>query len=136
MKEGKLSLKKEHPYIDQCQLQIITTTRLFCDFVVWGPSDDLHIERIFLGQSFIEEKLNQAEKFWLAILPELLGKWFTRTNTQFPVVNTISPNNDSNEFKDEDSDDRTWFYCKMARGSTMQGCENPLCNIKWFHICL
>ena len=62
----------------------------------------------------------------------IIRKWLTRANTQIPVVNTVNPNNDSNE--DEDGDDRTWCYCKMARGSTMQGCENLLCNIKWFYI--
>jgi len=59
----------------------------YCDFVVWTASGEPHIERILLNQVFIEDKLKQAEKlFWLAIIPELLGKWFMRDHTKLPTV--------------------------------------------------
>ena len=42
---GKLALKYEHPYYYQCQLQMVTTARSYCDFVVWTASEEPHIER-------------------------------------------------------------------------------------------
>ena len=80
---------------------------------------------------FIKEKLKQAEKlFWLAIIPELLGKWFTRNHTKLPnVVATTDDEGNANE-----DDDGTWCYCQIAQGGSVVECENPSCPIKWFHI--
>ena len=62
--DGKLALKHEHPYYYQCQLQMVATTRSYCDFVVWTASEEPHIERILFDRMFIEEKLQQAEKLF------------------------------------------------------------------------
>ena len=52
------------------------TKTAYYDFVVCSPSGIHHMEQIEINNDFIEEKLQQAEKlFWLAIMPELLGKW-------------------------------------------------------------
>lgn len=127
--DGNLTLKSEHPYYYQCQLQMIATKRSYCDFVVWTASGEPHIERILLNQVFIEEKLIQAEKlFWLAIIPELLGKWFTRDHTKLPTV-VATTDDDPNE-----DDDGTWCYCQVAKGGSMIECENLSCPIKWFHM--
>lgn len=128
--DGILTLKHEHPYYYQCQLQMVATARSYCDFVVWSATEDPHIERIVLDRVFIEEKLVQAEKFfWLAIIPELLGKWFTRDFTKLPIVTAVA----DTENRSED-DDGTWCYCQTAKGGSMIGCENSLCAIKWFHM--
>lgn len=108
---------------------MVATKRSYCDFVVWTASGEPHIERILLDRVFIEEKLKQAEKlFWLAIIPELLGKWFTRDHTKLPTV-VVTTNDDPNE-----DDDGTWCYCQIAMGGSMIECENPSCPIKWFHM--
>lgn len=46
------------------------------------------MERIVPDPHFQHEKLPQAEMvFWIAIMPELLGKWFSRENmTTIPKV--------------------------------------------------
>ena len=68
-----------------------------------------------------------AEKFfYLAILPELLGKWFTRDHTALP---TVMLHDDS----DEEEDNGSWCYCQEAKGGDMIGYENVSCSIKWFH---
>ena len=135
--DGTYALKKEHPYFYQCQLQMVSTGRSYCDFVVWS-THDLYIERILLDQGFIEEKLKEAERlFWLAIIPELLGKWFTRTNAWLPSINSVSDDlsEDADKNEDEDNDDDgSWCYCKQPRGGAMVGCENPSCKITWFHM--
>ena len=129
--DGKLALKHEHPYYYQCQLQMVATTRSYCDFVVWTASEEPHIERILFDRMFIGEKLQQAEKlFWLAIIPELLGKWFTRDHTKLPIVAAITDGDDDSS----EDDDGTWCYCQTAKGGSMIGCENSSCAIKWFHM--
>ena len=60
-------------------MQMAMTQTTYCDFMVWSLSGIYHIEQIVINNDFIEEKLQQAENlFWLAIIPELLGKWYTR----------------------------------------------------------
>ena len=119
---------------------MISTGRSYCDFVIWSPHDDLYIERVLLDQGFIEEKLKKAERlFRLAIIPELLGKWFTRGNTQLPdmISTTDDLHEDADkigEDDDDDDDDGSWCYCKQPRRDAMVGCDNPSCKIKWFHM--
>ena len=130
--EGNFRLDKNHPYFYQCQMQILVTERLYCDFVVWGLSGDIHIERIFLDKSFIELQLEKAEKvFQLAIIPELLAKWYTRHDTTLLQSSVAAVNMSSSE---DDDDDGTWCYCKSAKGGAMIECENVDCDIKWFHM--
>ena len=51
----------------------------FCDFVIWR-SDELVVNRIKRDDSFLMEAINKATKFYkYGILPELVGKWYTRT---------------------------------------------------------
>ena len=83
--EGTSVLKQEHAYFYQCQMQMVVTHTTYCDFVVLSPSGIYHMERIVINKDFIEQKLQQAEKlFWLAVMPELLGKWYTRKHTELP----------------------------------------------------
>ena len=131
--DGNFHLDKNHPYFYQCQMQILVTERLYCDFVVWGSSGDIHIERIFLDKNFIELQLEKAEKvFWLAIIPELLAKWYTRHDTTLPQSSAAAAV-DISSSEDED-DDGTWCYCKSAKGGAMIGCENVNCDVKWFYM--
>ena len=129
--DGKLTLKKDHPYYYQCQMQILVTSRQYCDFVVWAGDDKLHIETIKLERSFIEHQIKKAEElFWLAIVPELLGKWYSRDHTKLP-----EPPKDVDVTSDfPENDDGTWCYCQEVKGGSMIKCENPSCPFKWFHM--
>ena len=128
---GDLELDKSHPYFFQCQMQMLVTERLYCDFVVWASVGDIHIERISLDKNFIELQLEKAEKvFWLAVVPELLAKWYTRHNTTLPRSSATFDLSS----EDDNDDDGTWCYCNTAKGGAMIGCENINCAIKWFHM--
>ena len=59
----------------------------------------------------------------MLVLPELLGKWFTRSNKQ-PVN---PPETEAEE------DDVSWCYCKTNKGGNMIRCDNESCPIQWFH---
>ena len=125
--DGSLSLKLEHPYYYQCQLQLLVTERSFCDFVVWAPAGDIHIERLTADHQFLEPRLRKAKKFFqTAIIPELLGKWYSRESSLcIPCIENITDG--------DEEDSGKWCYCQEPLGGAMIGCNNPSCPIKWFH---
>lgn len=119
-----LKLSEEHPYYMQCQLQMYVTKRPYCDFIVWHKAG-LYIERLLPDSTKLQSALHKAEKFFkLCILPELTGKWFTRTRTPLPLE----------QVADVDEEDcGTWCFCQESRGGDMVGCDSKNCPIKWFH---
>ena len=119
---GKLRLKKLHEYYYQCQLQMFVTNRKFCDFVVWSETE-LHIERLTLDDAVLEKSIPTAKKFFSGcILPELLGKLYTRITSA-----------SRDEFQEEE-DDGSWCQCKENKGGEMVGCDNKSCPTQWFHL--
>ena len=118
--DGTLQLKRDHSYFYQCQLQMYVTQRGYCDFVIWTPNT-LHVERITPDKVLIESALPAVQKFFKrCILPELLGKWYTRLNKQLVNLPEIE-------------DDGSWCYCKSKKGGNMIACDNESCPIQWFH---
>ena len=121
---GKLQLKHNHSYYYQCQLQMYVTNRMFCDFVVWSETE-LHIERLAFDDALLLESIPTATNFFSnCILPELLGKWYTRPTS-------------TSSLRDErrlEEDDGSWCHCKENKGGDMVGCENRLCQTQWFHL--
>lgn len=72
------SLKKNHEYYFQVQMQLYITGANFADFVLWSPNE-LYVERIFPNREFWDASFFQASEFYFkCILPELLGKYYTR----------------------------------------------------------
>ena len=125
--DGTLELPKDHPYYLQCQLQMHVTRSSYCDLVVWHPTD-LHIQRIKYEVDQLMVCLPKAEQFFkLCILPELLGKWYTRSH-EIVAVSSVHSSTESEE------DDGSWCYCKESKGGEMVSCEHKSCPIKWFHL--
>ena len=119
------NLKRNHSYYYQCPLQLFVTQRLYCDFVVW-TQQDIHIERITKDEVFLQEKLPYIDKFFnICILPELLGKWFTRSHS-LKVPCDVS--------EDTEDDTRKWCYCQESKGEEMICCDNKKCGIGWYHL--
>ena len=116
-----LKLSTNHSYYLQCQLQIYTTRRPYCDFVVWHPAG-LHIERMTLDIDHLRDALKKAE----CILPELTAKWFTNTSrAPLPEIQPLDVH---------DEDDGRWCYCKQSKGGEMVACDNTKCDVKWYHM--
>ena len=71
------------------------------------------------------ENIEMFIKF--AILPELVGKWFTKQ----PVL-PLKPNSN------EDTSSNlipVWCYCRRDEEfDTMIGCDNEQCTIQWYHL--
>ena len=74
------------------------------------------------------EKIEMFVK--LAILPELIGKWFTKQ----PVL-PLKPS--SNEHNDSTSSNSTlvWCYCRRDEEfDNMIACDSEQCAIQWYHL--
>ncbi|XP_072028778.1 uncharacterized protein [Amphiura filiformis] len=72
-------LKQNHQYYYQVQAQIHCTNTEYADFIVWTGRGPLHKERILPDLDFWEVCVERSSKFFLlGILPELLGKFYTR----------------------------------------------------------
>ena len=99
------------------------TGRSFCDFVVWTQKE-LHIERLTLDEALLKSALPTAKTFFkICILPELLGKWYTRQHS-------TTEKDDSLQCED---DDGSWCHRKERKGGDMVACDSRSCTTKWFH---
>lgn len=80
-----IQLKRNHAYYYQVQAQLHVCDVRYCDFVVCTfPSDEatIAVVRTYKDASFWEECFKKAACFFrVCILPELLGKCYTRRET-------------------------------------------------------
>lgn len=125
-------------------MQIKFSESSYCDFVVWREQE-LIVQRIFPDTEFIEQALTLATKFFkYAILPELLGKYYSRlptlpadeAETPSPALHEdqnqeSSASQGNNVFQDHSQD--IWCYCRTEESGEMIQCESGECNIEWFH---
>lgn len=78
--------------------------------------------------------------FEIGILPELLGRWFSRPPEQ--IISSLSTPSDlphlhsSFETASTSSHDTCLKYCYCQEGEhgQMVGCDNPGCPYQWFHL--
>ena len=116
---NNIKLSEKHQYYYQIQTQLHVSNRLFCDLFVWTDKD-YHIERIWPNKSMwsiIIEKCRLI--FNVAILPELIGKFFSR-ETNYCINN--NPNNEK------------VCYCGGEESGELFQCSNKACKYKLFHL--
>ena len=117
--DGSLSLKRSHEYFYQVQCQLFVTGMAYCDFVVYTSKDNLFVQRHVPDTDFWCENISVIDKFYLGgILPELIGKLFTRA-----IVHTsdLVPG-------------ELICYCrKPATATDMLNCCNTNCKVKQYH---
>ena len=69
-------------YFFQIQCQLFCTDRSYCDFVVWTKKD-IHVERVYPDEEFWAANVIKAELlFQRSIIPELVGKFYSRQPQQ------------------------------------------------------
>ena len=96
---------------------MLLTGRPKCYFIVYSKSLCI-IEKISFSKNFVEENVKKAKKnYMLAILPELMCKWFSRENVMLPSTHK--------KYK---------CICMEDNNSPTLICKNEKCNIKNFHI--
>ena len=129
-----LALDQSHAYYYQVQTQLFVMNVEYCDFCVCtftdNLSDGLHIERISKDFEFWNDCTKKAETFFLtSILPELLGKWYTRP---YEPVNKAESDESLTSSSKADSTE-TFCYCKGIEEGEMIACDNAECAVEWFH---
>ncbi|GLV43867.1 hypothetical protein CBL_11553 [Carabus blaptoides fortunei] len=88
IEDGTVELRKDHQYFFQIQMQLALTERMYCDFVVWSKQD-IYYERIEADVQFWLTNKPYADKYFhKIILPELLGKIFTKRDEILDMPST------------------------------------------------
>ena len=87
--EGVIKLKESHQYYYQVQMQMKFCNVEYCDFVVWNKESWIN-QRIYAKSDFINDAITKTVGFIkLGILPELVGRWYTKQSLQ-PSTQTLS----------------------------------------------
>lgn len=112
-------------------------------------TQELHIECIELDLVFINENIKKAKHFFqIAILPELLDRWFSRPPEQIsstvlspkktlnPPSSALQPLSDISNLPTFQSDvpGEVFRYCQKGEHGKMVGCDNNDCVYQWFHL--
>ena len=120
-----LRLKVDHAYYYQVQLQMKICQVEYVDFVLLRE-EEMFVQRIVMDREFIDDAIEKIEPYIkLAILPELMGKWFTKQN--------MILNEDETPQQLDHQEEDNWCYCKRGEDySAMIGCDNDQCPIQWF----
>lgn len=92
-------------------------------------NEDLQTERIFPDEEFWLDCVSRARLlFENAILPELLGKIFSRPPDQ------VKPLPTSSDAVPEATSNKVYCYCQGPETDDMVGCDREECPYKWFHL--
>ena len=119
-----LELSKSHSYYYQVQCQLLVTGKDFCDFIVW-TKEDFFLERISKDPIRCLEITEKSQHFFQnVILPELVGKIYTRS------LQESSAPADHSYSKD--------LICTCQRAydedfDNVIGCDGENCPFQWLH---
>ena len=112
---------------------MFSTNRGYCDFVLWTEKD-VHIERIYSDEEFWLQKVPRVQHFFTtAILPELMGKFYSRTTSDHDQ-STAASETDSASPSPPAETAQTYCYCHGPEEGNMVGCDNSTCAYQWFHL--
>ena len=83
---GEYILKKDDAYYYQVQLQMLLTQAKTCYFFINSREASL-CQMILFDEVFSPEKVTLAKNFFVyPILPELLGRWYSRSHVAPPKI--------------------------------------------------
>ena len=135
--DDKYITKPLHSYHYQVQLQMKLCHVLYCDFVIW-LKDELTVLRINLDENFVAKAIRNATIFYkYGVLPELVGKWYTKTASMSTQSTMDSEQVQLQVVLNEESpksNNRKWCYCNEDESGDMIACDNDQCVIQWFHL--
>ena len=120
--DGKYYLKSDHAYYYQVQLQMLLANVDMCYFFVYGDPYSL-CELIHKDIDFLMEKVPVATKFFVfSILPELIGRWYSKSQVAVP------------EIKSKEDNIENVCTCQSIVDSKIIICSNKSCVVKKYHI--
>ena len=107
----------------------------YCDFVLW-TQQDIHTERIYPDEIFWLEQLTVVKQFYtVAILPELLEKFYSHTRSLNDTSKTTHIQDSSQlEQTSITAVSPTFCYCQGPDEGPMVGCDDTSCPYEWFHL--
>jgi hypothetical protein len=109
-KDGLVQLKTTHPYYYQVQTQLGVTEHDFAYYVVWS-SCAIHIEIINFNSIVWKEICEKSRLvFYNGVLPELVGKVFTRLPISKKPVLETAQHNDSTSNSDTVTSSNSGFH--------------------------
>ena len=119
---GRFRLKRSHIYYDQVQQQLFTCNKPHNDFVVCAfdsnGNSSFVIERSHPDNAHWQTALQKLTTFWrICILPEILGRWYTR-KCHLEVVLPA---------------DSGICYCRSTDQENTVTCSNNDCPFAKFH---
>ena len=124
-------LKTTYMYYYQIQCQLNVTGRKYSDFYVWTEKG-YHFGRVFPDTEFWTKSKNICKSFFrLYLLPELTGKFYSRTNTVLYSMDNAVVNNPNN---DKSGSQKLYCYCKSEEFGELITCDCITCSIEWFHV--
>ncbi|GLV37528.1 hypothetical protein CBL_20340 [Carabus blaptoides fortunei] len=111
--DGSVELRKDRQYFFQIQLKLALTERMYYDFVVWSKQD-VYYERIEADVQFWSSNKPYAEKYFhKIILPELLGKIFTKRDEILDIVGAESKPCISKLLSFQERLKTPFFFCEV-----------------------
>ena len=127
MVNGKLRLKRNHQYYYQTQQHLHITKLMYCNFVVFAFNVNnqpvIFYERIFPDYTLWESLQPKLTTFWrICILPEILGRWYTRKCHMPSLVQVLVSSNDN-----------AICYCRKVTEEQTITCSNAKCPYMKFH---
>ena len=132
--DGVTKLKTNHAYFYQVQAQMKFCGVSYCDFVVWREVE-LFVQRIYPNENFMAMALEVTSFIKFGILPELLGKWYSKAPVSSSVgCRDLHQTEDiSSQPSNSSSHEKVLCYCKQEEEGEMIACDHEQCSIVWFH---
>jgi len=161
-KNGELTIKEEHDYYYQIQMQMAITNKKYCYLVGWCKKD-FAFARVPFNESFWKDNSEVAKTFFYdVILPECLAKYYTRQKDTPYEIDAIDE--ESNEemleigfyeeliYENPDAHPNVhvskplspkpgpsktlYCLCRTEDDSItpMIACESKNCFIEWYHL--
>ena len=114
--ENDGSLKKNHQYMTQVQMQLYVYKINKCHFVTWSPNF-LHVVVVPRDDNFKDQVEKLASFHTRYICPELVTRKIEQTKVNKKKVVEL------------------YCYCQTRNNENkeMIGCDNPDCKYKWIH---
>ena len=95
----------------------------------------MHIERIYPDEEFWCQKVPRIQHFFTtAILPELMGKFYSRTMSDHDQSTAPSEANLLSPALPPADTAQTYCYCHGPEEGNRVGCDNSTCACEWFHL--
>ena len=101
--------------------------------------NDFAVERIVADKQFFNSVIDSAQHFFVyGILPEIIGKWYTRkpianSDGVVPILTSTDSRSEQQDTNESEDMSKLWCYCNEPCFGEMIQCDNEKCTIKWFH---